>query len=141
MRTAIFAVPAVLLVCLVSNEIHTDRQYDTANAALQTARNHMARIGTDLASVRRNLQVVGGQINQTTAALTNDTTQLHEIQEALTNAQANVSTQQSTIGSLHACLAGVEQSLNALAVGDANSADQALTSVAPDCTRVLTADG
>jgi hypothetical protein len=136
-----FVALVTLLVCLVGNELHADSQYDKAHAALHATHTHIVRTLAALDSVRRNLTLVDGQVDQTTTALANDTMQLHEVQAALANAQTNVSTQQSSIVALHACLGGVEQSLNALAVGDENSADQALISVEPDCHHVLTADG
>jgi len=80
-------------------------------------------------------------VEQTTTALTNDTAQLREVETALANAQSNLSSQQSTITALHACLGGVEQSLNALSVGDQNSADNALVAVSGDCQSAVTADG
>jgi hypothetical protein len=140
-RGIVCAAIALPLLWLVSNVAHTEAQYDKTTAALHAAHDHIAHTAADLASVRRNLLVVDGQVDQTTTALTNDANQLHEVLAALTNEQTGVSSQQSIILSLHACLGGVEQSLNALAVGDANSAGQALTSVAPDCSRVLAADG
>ena len=126
---------------LIGNEMQANAQYGKAHTALSNARHQKVNVLAELVAVSQNLRLVNGQVAQTNAALTNDTAQLREVETALANAQSNVSSQQSTISALHSCLGGVEQSLNALSVGDQNSADNALVAVSADCHNALTADG
>jgi hypothetical protein len=52
-----------------------------------------------------------------------------------------VSEQASLLNSLHECLGGVEQALNALAVGDQSKAADALKWVAAPCSAAVNASG
>jgi chromosome segregation ATPase len=140
-RIAGLAACALALGFLIGNEIQTNTQYGNAQAALSRTQRHKIDILSELAAVKQNLRLVHGQLEQTSTSLTNDTAQLREVQTTLANAQSNVSSQQSTITALHSCLGGVEQSLNALAVGDQNSADNALVAVSANCKSAVTADG
>ena len=126
---------------LIGNAVQADAQYGEAHTALRHSRQQKVNVLSELAAVTQNLRLVNGQVAQTTTALTNDTAQLREVETALANSQSNVSSQQSAISALHSCLGGVEQSLNALSVGDQNSADNALVAVSVDCQRAVTADG
>jgi septal ring factor EnvC (AmiA/AmiB activator) len=123
------------------NEIQTNTQFDNAHRSLNLTRRQIKMVRADLASVRQDLFLVDGQVHQTATALATDTTQLHEVQAALTNAQANVSTQGSDITALQSCLGGVEQALNALSVGDQGSALAALGTVSTSCQSAVAADG
>jgi septal ring factor EnvC (AmiA/AmiB activator) len=140
-RIAVFAAVVAGIGFLIGNAVQADAQYGTAHTALRHARQQKVNVLSELAAVTQNLRLVQGQLAQTTTALTNDTAQLREVETALANSQSNVSSQQSTISALHSCLGGVEQSLNALSVGDQNSADNALVAVSADCQRAVTADG
>jgi chromosome segregation ATPase len=140
-RIAGLAACALALGFLIGNEMQTNTQYGNAQAALSRTQRHKIDILSELAAVKQNLRLVHGQLEQTSTSLTNDTAQLREVQTTLANAQSNVSSQQSTITALHSCLGGVEQSLNALAVGDQNSADNALVAVSANCKSAVTADG
>jgi chromosome segregation ATPase len=126
---------------LIGNQVQADAQYGKAHTALSDSRHQKVNVLSELAAVTQNLLLVNGQVEQTATALTNDTAQLREVETALANAQSNVSSQQSTITALHSCLGGVEQSLNALSVGDQNSADNALVAVSTDRQSAVTADG
>jgi chromosome segregation ATPase len=139
-------ITAVVLVALglgwlIGNQVQANVQFGQAHAALRDARHQSANVLSQLAAVKESLSLVNGQVEQTNSALTNDTAQLREVETALTNAQSDVSSQQSTIVALHSCLGGVEQSLNALSVGDQNSADNALVAVSTDCKSAVAADG
>ena len=140
-RIAACAALAAGIGWLIGNQVQADAQYGRAHTALRDAVHQRATVLSELAAVKENLRLVNGQVEQTNRALTNDTVQLREVETALANAQSNVSSQQSTIAALHSCLGGVEQSLNALSVGDENSADNALVAVSADCKSAVTADG
>jgi chromosome segregation ATPase len=141
MRIAAFAAFAAGIGWLIGNQLHADAQYSRAHTELSDARHQRATVLSELAAVKENLRLVNGQVEQTNRALSNDTAQLREVEAALANAQSNVSSQQSTIAALHSCLRGIEQSLNALSVGDQNSAENALVAVSVNCQSAVTADG
>ena len=141
MAIAAFTVAGAGIGWLIGDQIQADAQYSRAHNALSDARHQGATVLSELTAVKENLRLVNGQVEQTNRALTNDTAQLRAVETALANAQSNVSSQQSTIAALHSCLGGVEQSLNALSVGDQNSADNALVAVSGDCKSAETADG
>jgi septal ring factor EnvC (AmiA/AmiB activator) len=140
-RIAMFAALGAGIGWLIGSQVQADAQYGRAHTALSETRQQKVTVLSELAAVKENLRLVNGQVEQTNRALTNDTAQLREVESALANAQSNVSSQQSTIAALHSCLGGVEQSLNALSVGDEDSADNALVAVSADCTSAVTADG
>ena len=76
-----------------------------------------------------------------TTTLAQDTSQLEGTQTALTAAQAHVVEQAALLNSLHVCLGGVEQALNALAVGSEAHAADALHSVSASCAAAVNAGG
>ena len=73
--------------------------------------------------------VLKTQVGNDTTALNQDAAQLLGAQTSLSAAQAHVTQQATLIGSLKACLGGVEQALNALAVDNQQQAIAALNSV------------
>ena len=64
-----------------------------------------------------------------------------DLETALSSAGATVSSQHATVDDLQVCLTGVEQALNALAVGDQTHALSALQVVSGACNSVSAADG
>ena len=70
-----------------------------------------------MAEVRRDLSVLKTQVGSDTTALNQDASQLLGAQTSLSAAQAHVTQQATLITSLQACLVGVEQALNELAIG------------------------
>ncbi len=126
---------------LVGNEVQANTQFDKIHGLLNLTRRQIEMVLGDLVSVRHDVHVVDGQVRQTTTALATEATQLHDIQAALTQAQASVSTQGSDITALESCLGGVEQALNALSVGDQGSALGALSAVSTSCQSAVSADG
>jgi hypothetical protein len=143
-RMAIAAVLALLLAglgILVDSTVKANRDFQASHGALARTRAHTTHLMADLATVRQDLNQVMIGIGQVTTARSSDTAQLQEAQAALANAQDDVATQGSAITALHACLTGVEQALNALSVGDQNSAVGALTAVSASCNAAVTSDG
>lgn len=126
---------------LTGNEVQANTQFDQTHRSLDTTRHHIDTVLSDLATVRHELGVVNSQVAVDSKALAQDTTQLQGVEHALTSAQADVTSQTSTIGDLHTCLGGVEQALNALAVADQNHAIDALHAVTASCAKVVAADG
>jgi septal ring factor EnvC (AmiA/AmiB activator) len=126
---------------LARNEVQTNTQFDVAHDSLNLTRSQIKMTVSHLASIRRDLFMIDGQAQQTATTLATDTTQLHEVQAALAEAQTRVSTQGSDITALQSCLGGVEQALNALSVGDQGSALAALVAVSTSCQNAVTADG
>ena len=136
-----FAVFAAGLGYLVGNQVQSNTQFDRTHGSLTFTQHDSGVVQAALTSVRRNLRAVDHQVNQSAASLSSDTAQLHQVQTALTQAQANVSNQGSDITALKSCLGGVEQALNALSVDDEQTAVDALTAVSSSCQSALTSNG
>jgi hypothetical protein len=92
-----FALFAATLGYLTGNEVQANTQFDETHASLNVTRHHNSVVLADLAAVRHDLTVVDSQVGQSTIALSRDTTQLEDVQAALTNAVADVSHQSQTI--------------------------------------------
>jgi len=95
----------------------------------------------DLAVARADLHLVTEQVGNDTTALEQDTSQLQGARSALSAAQAHVFEQALLANSLHECLGGVEQALNALAVGNQSKAADALKWVSAPCSTAVSASG
>jgi hypothetical protein len=138
---AAFALFACALGYLVGNQVQVNTQFDGARASLDLARHQTTVVVGDLAAVRQDLRILEAQVQTDTTSLTTDTTQLTSVKAALLQAQSTVSQQGSTITDLQSCLGGVEQSLNALSVGDQNRGLQELGAVSAVCQSVASASG
>ena len=136
-----FAVYAGALGYVTGNEVQANTQFNQTHHSLDTTRLRIAVAVKDLTVLRHDLDVIDGQVAVDSTTLANDTTKLDGARTALTNAQANVSHQKSATVSLHTCLGGVEQALNALALGDLSRAVSALIAVAGSCTSAVSASG
>jgi hypothetical protein len=123
-----------------ANEVQANTQFDQAHRSLDVTQHNLDSVLAELAAARRNLAVEKSGVVADSAALAKDTSELHGVQKALLNAQANVTHQGSTIGELSACLGGVEQALNALAVADQSGAIAALNSVSTSCSQAVASD-
>ncbi len=137
----VIAVLAATFGYLAGNEVQANTQFDQTHRSLDTTRGHIHSVLSELASVRRQLGTVDGQVKADGAALAQDTSQLQGVKKALTDAQAHVTQQASTIGNLQTCLGGVEQALNALAVADQNHAIDALDAVSTSCAQAVASNG
>jgi hypothetical protein len=126
---------------VTDNERQANTEFDQTHSALKVTTHRIDTALADLLTVRHELEIVDGQVSADSTALTQDTTQLQGVQKALTTAQATVAHQTSTIGELQACLGGVEQALNALAVGDQAHAIDALDAVSTSCANAVVSDG
>jgi hypothetical protein len=126
---------------VTGNEVQANTQFDQGHASLNVTRHHISVVLGDLATVRHDLDVVNGQVDQDAVALSRDTAQLKKLQADLVNAQSNVSLQSQAISDLQTCLSGVEQALNALAVNDKGRAINALNAVSASCTNAVSANG
>jgi hypothetical protein len=137
---ALAVVFGVALGSLVNDEAQANHRYDQARASLTLTRQQIRTESGELAVARRELQLVSAQVGNDTTALSQDSSQLKAAQAALSAALGHVSRQTTQIGSLHVCLGGVEQALNALAVGSQAKAVSALSAVSSSCTQA-TASG
>jgi hypothetical protein len=129
------AVFGTALGYLVNDEVQANDRYDRAKASLLVTRQEIRTVSQELAVVRRELALVTSQVGNDSTALSQDAGQLKAAQSALAAALAHVSRQTTQIGSLHVCLGGVEQALNALAVKRQAKALLALSAVSTSCTR------
>ena len=135
------AVLAATFGYLAGNEVQANTQFDQAHRSLDVTRGHIHSVLSQLTTVKRELAIVNNQVTAASTALAQDTSQLQGVKKALINAQTNVTNQTSTIGDLQTCLGGVEQALNALAVGDQGPAIAALNAVSTSCARAVASNG
>lgn len=126
---------------LLFDAAQTNHRYDHARRVLADTRGTSAVVSRDLAVARTDLFLVSEQVGNDTTALEQDTSQLEGARSALSSAQAHVFEQASLVNSLHECLGGVEQALNALAVGNQSKASDALKWVSTPCTTAVSAGG
>ena len=135
------AVLAATFGYLAGNEIQANTQFDQTHHSLDVTQGHIDAVQSQLATVRRELAVVNNQVAASSTQLAQDTSQLQGVKKALINTETNVTHQTSTIGDLQMCLGGVEQALNALAVGDQGPAIAALNAVSASCARAVASSG
>ncbi len=138
---ALVIVIALIVAALVHDQIQADHRYDRSRQSLEVTRHQLALVRADLGRVRRDLAAVDGQIGVDDKTLAQDTAQLQGLETALASAGETVSSQHATVDDLQVCLTGVEQGLNALAVGDQVHALAALRVVSGACNSVSAADG
>ncbi|HEY3844998.1 MAG TPA: hypothetical protein VGL48_17260 [Acidimicrobiales bacterium] len=136
-----FAVFAAGLGYLTGNETQANTQYAEAHRALELEHHRIEDALAQLATVRGDLNTVNGGVSQSTTALADDALELLAAQTALSQAQAHVAAQGSSITALQSCLAGVEQALNALSVGDHGSALAALEVSTASCQTAVASSG
>lgn len=137
----VLALLAAALGYVTGNERQANTEFDQTHYTLNVTTHRIDTALANLLIVRHDLDVVNGQVSADSTALTQDTSQLQGVQKALFGAQATVIHQASTIGDLQACLGGVEQALNALAVRDQAHAIDALDAVSTSCQNAVASDG
>jgi hypothetical protein len=118
-----------------------NHRYDHARHVVAVTRGTTSVVSRQLATARTDLRLVTHQVGSDTTALAQDTSQLQGARSALSAAQAHVFEQASLLNSLHECLGGVEQALNALAVGNQSKAADALKWVSAPCSTAVNASG
>ncbi len=121
------ALAAVVLgVVLHASLQGTDTSLAGARVELHQALQHLATTRADLHTTESTDAAVG----RTLAA---ESDQLSSDQAVLAQTDATVFAKGFDIAAFDSCLAGVEQALNQIAVGDSGGAASALTSVGADC--------
>lgn len=128
------AILATAFGYLVHDHVAEDQRYDAFHATLVTTRQHAHTRATELAELRRAVSTLQSEVATNAAALSGDAAQLKAAAAALWITQADISQQGSQIGDLHTCLGGVQQALNALAIGDQVHAVSALNAVSASCS-------
>jgi hypothetical protein len=126
---------------VTGNEVQANSQVDQAHTSLAATRGHIRTVLADMAHIRHDLDLANGQVAAATTALARDQSELKGVQTALANGQADVLHQSLAIDKLQACLGGVEQASNALAVDDQNGAIAALNAVSSSCTGAVASNG
>jgi hypothetical protein len=126
---------------LIPNQLRARDDESTAHAALTATKQQTRTTSTELAEVGRDLSVLKTQVGSDTTALNQDAAQLLGAQTSLSAAQTHVSQQATLITSLQACLVGVEQALNQLAIGKQSSAIAALNAVSSSCATAEDSSG
>jgi hypothetical protein len=132
---------AVALGALLLDAAEVNHRYDHARHVLGVTRGTTSVVSRELATARTDLRLVTQQVGNDTTALAQDTSQLQGARSALSAAQAHVVAQASLLNSLHECLGGVQQALNALAVGNQSKAADALKWVSAPCSAAVSASG
>jgi len=132
---------AAALGYLIVDQVQARTQYDRAHTSLAMTQQRSRTVSAELREVSRDLSVLRTQVGSDTTALSQDSAQLLGAQTSLSAAQAHVTQQASLITSLQACLVGVEQALNELAVGNQASAIAALDAVSTSCTAAEASSG
>jgi hypothetical protein len=144
-RWAVLVASIVLLGLVLGSLLYdaaqANHRYDHARHVLAVTRGTTRVVAHDLAVARTDLHLVTQQVGNDTNALAQDTSQLEGARSALSSAQAHVFEQASLLSSLHQCLGGVEQALNALAVGNQSKAADALKWVTAPCSTAVNASG
>jgi hypothetical protein len=126
---------------LVHDQVQTRASYGRAHTSLGVTQRHTRTVSAELKEAARDLRDLKTQVGSDTTALNQDSAQLLGAQTSLSAAQSHVTQQASLIGSLQACLVGVEQALNELAVGNQARAIDALNAVASSCTAAEASSG
>jgi hypothetical protein len=126
---------------LLHDAVQTNHRYDQARASLSTTRHQSAVTSLQLAQARTDLGLITRQVGSDTTALSQDASALEGARTALRAAEAHASQQATLLDSLHTCLGGVEQALNALAVANQPSAIAALDAVSQSCSAAVAASG
>jgi hypothetical protein len=119
---------------LIDDQVQARDQADRAQVALRATRHTAGQVAQQLAKLRHDVEVLATQVGSDTTAYDQDAAELKAAQSDLAATQADVTQQASMITALHTCLGGVEQALNALAVGNQASAIGELSSVATSCS-------
>jgi septal ring factor EnvC (AmiA/AmiB activator) len=126
---------------LVSDQVQEHTRFDGVQSSLASTRHAAAAVAADLTSLRRDLSRVTSQLESDTTALNRDSAQLKGAETALLATQVHVTQQASRITTLHTCLSGVEQALNALAVNKQARALTVLGFVSSSCTAASASSG
>jgi hypothetical protein len=126
---------------LLLDAAHVNQRYDHERHVLAVTRGTTSVVSRELTAARTDLRLVTQQVGNDKTALAQDTSQLEGARSALNAAQAHVFEQASLLSALHECLGGVEQALNALAVGNQAKAADALKWVAAPCSTAVNASG
>ncbi len=132
---------AAALGSLVADQVQARHQFDRAQTSLGVTRRQTQSVSARLTAVRRNLALLTTQVSNDSTALSQDASQLKSAQAALATDEAHVSQQASQIASLQTCLSGVEQALNALAIGSQSQAIAALHAVSSSCSAAAASSG
>lgn len=135
------AVVSTAIGYVASDERSANTRFDQTHQALNLTRRSIDKVVTTLGVTRHELVAVDGQVGDDTATLAKDSSQLKGAVTALANARAHVSDQATVLSDLQICLGGVQQALNALAVGGQSLAISALNSVASSCQGAVAASG
>lgn len=138
---ACVALLGAALGTLLFDAAQANHRYDHSRHVLAVTRDTTGVVAHDLAAARFDLHLVTQQVGSDTTALAQDTSQLEGARSALSSAQAHIFEQASLLNLLHECLGGVEQALNALAVGNQSKAADALKWVSVPCSAAVNASG
>jgi hypothetical protein len=128
-----FSLVALVLGFLIHDQIGEHQRYARLDAAFGITRHRSDHEADDLAELSHDVTRLDANLKTDSATWQQDEAQLKAAAAALAVSQADVSQQRSRITALHACLGGVQQALNALAVNNQSGAFADLNSVGSSC--------
>jgi hypothetical protein len=111
---------------------HTEASLDTTRTTLQRAEVRLDAVRDQLAAAKVQSTAAG-------ITLAGESSELAKDEAALARAQIDVVANGVNISALDACLSGVEQTLNQIAVGDIGGASSTLGAVEGTCKAALPA--
>ena len=135
----VFLVAVAAIGVMAGNEVQANTRFDQARRSLESVDARTSAVDSRLAAARADLATLDGQVSADSAVLAADTTTLDGALVALAESRQDVTSQSAVIGSLQACLGGVEKALNALSLADQKDAVAALQAVATACTVAVSA--
>jgi hypothetical protein len=120
------AIAVVLVLAAIASDIKVRVDLAAANGSLDSAHSQIAISLQKLASVEGELTSVTGQRDALQNALSTTSAEL-------TRADKGLFIQGASLAALNTCLAGVEQALNQIAVGDQSGAVASISAVSASC--------
>jgi len=131
----------------INSDMHTRSQLRQAQASLSSARSKLQLTLRSLSTDVKELKRTTGQRDTLQSELTTTSDELASAEASLSTSKAGLSAAQNSLASqgidiaiLNTCLAGVEQALNQIAVGDNTGAVNSISGVSTSC-HALQAEG
>jgi hypothetical protein len=128
------ALVASTLGYLIDDQVSERDHFNRAHTSLVKTRRRSDDVAHDLTALRHDVAVLMGQVASASTSWTQDTSQLKAAEYELALVQSDVTQGSTRIGSLHTCLAGVQQALNALAINNQAVAVSDLNAVSSSCS-------
>jgi len=130
--TAALVAGSLLTLGIVS-DLHVRSELRQTRSSLEVTRSQLVNTLTRLATTEATLASTTEQRDTLQSELATTSQDLAGAESNLSNADQSLHVQGIDIATLHTCLAGVEQALNQIAVGNASGAVSSISGVASSC--------